>query len=99
MAGILKKLMGFMFLGRGAGEGMSGISSSTPEGLERIHTAMNSIEAEMLRQVLTDAGFSVEFVPSASTSVFGTSGSSEIFVAAPEAQAAAAYLNEYLGSK
>lgn len=99
MAGMFRKLLEFMVLGRGPREGFVSIPSGTPDGLQLVYTAINTIEADMLRQVLADAGFSVEFVPSASTGVFGTSGSSEIYVAAPEAQAAAAYLNEYLGSK
>jgi hypothetical protein len=67
-----------------------------PMDLKALYTAGSSPEAEMLRQVLIDAGFHVEYVPSPATGVFGVTGNSTIYVPAGEFDAATQFLGEYL---
>lgn len=67
-------------------------------GLKLLHTANTAAEAEMLRQLLADAGFYVEYVPSASTGMFGTSGSSTIYVRPLEYDDANLFLNQFYSS-
>lgn len=74
------------------------MQSNAPEGLALIYTAANTVEAEMLRQILNEAGFHAEFVPSSFMGIFGAGGNSDIYVAADEAEAAGKFLKEYLES-
>ncbi len=65
-------------------------------GMKLLHTAGTPAEADLLRQVLVDAGFYMEHVPSASTGVFGTFGNSNIYVKTEEYADAEEFLREYL---
>ncbi len=69
-------------------------SSTAPEGLALVYTASNSSEADWVRQVLRDAGFHVEFVPSATTGAFGMSGSVHVYVHTEEVKEALEFLRE-----
>lgn len=70
-----------------------------PQGLELLHTTPTVAEAEMLGQVLTQAGFDIGYVPSASTGIFGTMGNNCIYVPAEQHAEAAAFLREYLAAE
>jgi hypothetical protein len=67
-------------------------------GLTLLHTAATPAEAEMLRQLLRDGGFYVEYVPSASTGIFGTANSSSIYVKPEEYQDANAFVTQFYSS-
>jgi hypothetical protein len=69
---------------------------SAPKGLRLLHAASSVPEAEMLTQVLIAEGFQIEFVPSITTGVFGTTGNSEIYVAEADYDRAVQFLKEYL---
>lgn len=71
------------------------IVEESAAGGRLIHTADTSAEADMLRQLLADAGFHIEFVPSASMGIFGTPGNSSIYVKPAEYEDAQAFLNQY----
>lgn len=71
-------------------------SEAQPEGLRVLHVATSIAEADMLRQVLAEAGFNIEFVPATSTGVFGTTGNSVIYIAEADYAAASEFLKEYL---
>lgn len=73
-----------------------GVLEGCPTGLKPLYTANSSPEAEMLRQVLIDASFHVEYVPTPATGVFGVTGSSTIYVPEDELGAATEFLGEYL---
>ncbi len=66
--------------------------------LRLLHTANTTAEADMLRQLLIDAGFHIEYVPSASTGIFGTSGSSSIYIQPDQFEDADAFLKQYYSS-
>ncbi len=66
-----------------------------PDGLKLLFTAASSPEAELLRQVLIEAGFHIEFVPSTVTGVFGLTGNTCIYVPAGEYAEAQAFLRDY----
>lgn len=68
----------------------------TPMGLELLYTADSIPEADMLRQVLIEAGFHVEYVPASAMGVFGVSGSPTLYVPDSELAAAAEFLRDYL---
>lgn len=70
-----------------------------PQGLKLLHTANTVPEAEWLTQVLRDAGFAMEHVPTASTGIFGTSGNSSLYVRPDEHDEAAEFLHNYLGGE
>jgi hypothetical protein len=72
--------------------------SPAPDGMRWIHTADNAAEADMLRQMLQANGFHVEFVPSATAGVFGTTGSPHIYMPEDEADAASQFLAAYFAS-
>lgn len=65
-------------------------------GMKLLHSASTAAEADLLRQILAEAGFHMEHVPSASTGVFGTFGNSNIYVRAEEFEDAEQFLREYL---
>lgn len=65
-------------------------------GLKLLHTAGTVTEAEWLRQALSEAGFRMEYVPSASTGIFGTSGNSSIYVEPEDYDEASEFLRAYL---
>ena len=67
--------------------------NSTPEGMAHVHTAPTPSEADLIRQMLRDAGFHVEYVPPVTTAVFGTSGSNHVFVRADQEKEAREFLN------
>ncbi len=67
-----------------------------PQGLKLLHTANTVTEAEWLTQILRDAGFAMQYVPSASTGIFGTSGNSSIYINRDEYDEALDFLNQYL---
>src|SRR5687768_4838779 len=58
--------------------------TSNPDGMMLLYTASTVPEAEMLRQMLADAGFHPEFVPSIMMGVFGIGGNPQIYVPADE---------------
>lgn len=65
-------------------------------GLRLLHMAGTSAEADLLRQVLSGAGFQMEYVPTSSVGVFGTTGSNRVYVRAEEFDEAEAFLKAYL---
>ncbi len=67
-----------------------------PGGFRLLHAAPNVAEADMLRQVLIDAGFHMEHIPTANTGVFGTTGNHNIYALNAEYDAADAFLKEFL---
>lgn len=67
-----------------------------PDGLKLLYTALSVAEAEMLSQMLIEAGFHIEFVPSTMTGVFGMTGNHLIYVHANELEKATGFLEEYL---
>lgn len=71
----------------------------SPQGLKLVHTAGTVSEAGWLTQVLRDAGFTMQYVPSASTGIFGTSGNSSIYVIPDEYDEALEFLNQYLAGE
>lgn len=71
------------------------LANAMPEGLALVHMAATTAEADLLRQVLADAGFHPEFVPSHSTGVFGTSGSPYVCVRKDEAGEVREFLSHY----
>jgi hypothetical protein len=67
-----------------------------PDGLGLVHVASTTAEAEMLGNVLTDAGFHVEFVPSIAMGVFGMAGNNRVYVRREEREECIAFIDEYL---
>ena len=65
-----------------------------PEGLAIVCSAANPAEGDLVRQMLRDAGFHVEYVPAVTTGVFGTSGSAHVFVHASEEREAHEFLSQ-----
>jgi hypothetical protein len=53
----------------------------------------------LLRQVLTEAGFHIEYVASANAGVFGTPGNNSVYVQASEFEEAKKFLDEYLSAE
>lgn len=72
--------------------------NTSPQGLRLIHAADHPAEADLLRQVLAEAGFHVEYVPSIGTGVFGTQGNRNVYVHESQADEAAAFLAEYMNA-
>jgi hypothetical protein len=68
--------------------------TSTPDGLAHVGSAPNPAEAELTRQTLIDAGFHVEYVPSVTTGVFGTTGSVHVYVRASEKNETCEFLRQ-----
>lgn len=68
---------------------------TAPSGLKLLHSASTASEAELLRQTLLEAGFHVEYVPSKSSGIFGTTGSVDVYVKAEETGEALAFLREW----
>lgn len=68
----------------------------TPVGLKALHTAESIPEADLMRQLLIEAGFHVEYVPGTAMGVFGISGSSTLYVPEAEYAAAAEFVRDYL---
>lgn len=71
-------------------------SDAAPDGLRILHVATSIPEAEMLRQVLSEAGFEIEYVPATSTGVFGTTGNNVIYISEEKYPEAAQFLADYL---
>jgi len=69
-------------------------STTAPEGLALVYSAGNPSEADLTRQVLRDAGFHVEYVPSVTTGVFGTTGSAHVYVDACQEKEACEFLRQ-----
>ena len=65
-----------------------------PEGLAIVCSAASPAEGDLIRQILRDAGFHVEYVPAVTTGVFGTSGSAHVFVHASEEREAREFLSQ-----
>jgi hypothetical protein len=72
---------------------------SAPRGLKLLHVTSTVAEADLLRQVMTDAGFRMEYVASEATGVFGTSGNSSIYIPEDQYDAANEFLQKYLNSE
>jgi hypothetical protein len=66
-----------------------------PDGLKLLFTATSAAEADLLRQVLVEAEFDVEYVSSTMTGIFGTSGNPCIYVRTGEYGEALAFLRDY----
>ena len=69
-------------------------STTAPKGLVLLHSAQNPSEADLIRQILQDAGFHVEYVPATTTGVFGTSGSVHVYVHTSEREDAHEFLRQ-----
>lgn len=68
----------------------------TPGGLSFLYTAGSVPEAEMLTQVLLEAGFHIEYVSPVTVGIFGITGNNVIYVAENEHSQAAEFLRDYL---
>ncbi|HBF33614.1 TPA: hypothetical protein DDW35_03525 [Candidatus Sumerlaeota bacterium] len=67
-----------------------------PDGLRLLHCADSVPEAELLTQVLTEAGIHVEFVPTWTGGAFGMSGSNnDIYVQEDDFSKAKELVKEY----
>lgn len=75
------------------------VGGPAPEGLELLHTAGTAAEAEMLSEVLAEAGFHMEHVASPGMGIFGSVGNSSVYVRSEEFHEAAAFLKEYLAAE
>lgn len=75
------------------------LGQAEPDGLRFLHAAATIPEAEMLRQVLTDAGFHIEHVAAAATGAFGINANSSIYVRADQYEEADAFLREFLSAE
>ncbi len=71
---------------------------NAPEGMQLLYAAGTSSEAEVLRQVLAEAGYYMEYVPGDNTGVLGTTGNRSIYVRTEEFDSAKAFLDEYLNA-
>jgi hypothetical protein len=69
-------------------------STAAPEGLALVCSAPTPSEADLVRQILQDAGFHVEFVPAVNTGAFGTSGSIHVFVRLDQEKEAREFLDQ-----
>lgn len=67
---------------------------TAPSGLRLVYSAPTASEAEWLRQMLLQSGFHVEFVPSITSGIFGTTGSVDVYVEAEQAEDAIEFLGE-----
>ena len=70
-----------------------------PRGLVMLHSTQTVAEAELLRQVLHQAGFPTQHVPSAGAGVFGTTGNNTIYISEELLPEARAFLEEYLAAE
>lgn len=73
-------------------------SVKAPRGLSLVYCAATVAEADLMRQVLEEAGFHPEFVPSVTTGVFGTTGSAYVFVPKAETEEVESFLKQYFTS-
>jgi hypothetical protein len=69
---------------------------AVPEGLKVLHVAPSQPEADLVRQVLIESGFHVEYVSSTGGGAFGVMGSNVVYVQEADYDAALAFLQEYL---
>lgn len=70
--------------------------SNAPEGLAFVCAAPTAAEADLIRQMLRDAGFTVEHVAASATGVFGTTGNANVYVHAGEEAEAREFLSQLL---
>ena len=70
------------------------LSTTAPEGLALVCSARTAPEGDLIRQILRDAGFHVEYVPPMTTGLFGTSGSVHVYVHAREQEEACEFLRQ-----
>lgn len=98
--GLLAQLGFAPFLGAGLPTNPNQVPfiEPAPDGLKLLYAAPTVPEAELLRQILTEAGFAVEFVPSTEMGVFGISGNPCIYVRDTDYAEAHAFLMEYLAA-
>ena len=68
--------------------------SDVPEGLAIAYTAANSAEADMVRQMLQDAGFHVEYVASYRSGVWIAGSSVHVYIHADEVEEARLFLRQ-----
>lgn len=94
--GYLKVLL---FQGSNESQKSSGPRDGAPRGLVLLHVTATTAEADMLRQVLTEAGFHMEYVAGAATGIFGTTGNNSIYVQSAEFDQADAFLKEFLAAE
>ena len=71
------------------------VGYTEPEGLTLVHCAATTAEADLLRQILEDAGFRPEYVSSVGPGGFGTSGSPYVCVPAEEGEEARRFIAAY----
>lgn len=69
-------------------------SATAPEGLALVFSAPTTVEADLIRQVLQNAGFHVEYVSPVSTGVFGTRGSVHVYVHASQEKDACEFISQ-----
>jgi hypothetical protein len=69
-------------------------STTAPEGLALVCSASTPAEADLIREVLRNAGFPVEYVPAVTTGAFGTTGNVHIYVQAGQEQGAREFLSQ-----
>ncbi|MGI8905395.1 MAG: hypothetical protein ACR2IE_02765 [Candidatus Sumerlaeaceae bacterium] len=72
---------------------------TAPSGLKLLHVAPTTAEADLMRQVLAEAGFEIQYVAASSTGVFGTSGNRSIHVREDQFEDANQFLTEYLAAE
>lgn len=70
--------------------------SNAPEGLAFVCAASTAAEADLIRQMLRDAGFAVEHVAASATGVFGTTGNANVYVHTDEEKEAREFLSQLL---
>ena len=69
-------------------------SEADPDGLKMLYSAVSAAEADLLRQILAEAEFHPQFVPSTGTAL-GITGNPCIYVPTGEYSEASAFLNDY----
>lgn len=74
------------------------LGDTAPSGLQFIHASDTAAEGELLRQVLVNEGFHVEYVPAGRTGAWGAMGDTRIFVPEEEAERAREFVRDYLNA-
>jgi hypothetical protein len=68
------------------------------QGLRLLCTVDTAAEAGWLQQVLVEAGFHQEYIPSTTAGLFGVAGNTSIYVKPEEFDDAAEFLHAYLNA-
>jgi hypothetical protein len=78
------------------GSKMPPSNEPSPMEVVELYVANSIPEADLISQVLIEAGFRVEHVPTAATGMFGITGSNIIYIQAEDYDEAALFLKQYL---